>query len=299
MPFKKFLEARKVGDTAIDDLLSGMTALQERLADRLAELLLTLETKGGKIIANEANVAKMGEIVNILKAEMNDPKWTAAVQAYIESFDELEGAVSSYFKTFGKVDESILNAIKTQFQTAVAVYLTTPGSFDNSLFMPLSRAIGSAVITEAVLSSSDKTAPGLLQATRDLVKGVENEGAVIRAAKGVVETTTTLYERSASQKASDDLGIEVFFYQGRNIDTTRPFPCGKWAGHAMHRKEIEELADHEWPGKVDGTNAETIFVYLGGWYGQQASCRHVLVGINIADAPKEDVERMRRKGLVK
>lgn len=291
MSFEAFLKARKVTDKNAEELRVAMSALQVRMADQLADLLRTLDVKGGKIASTDANVVKMAEIIRILKAGMNDPKWVEAVRAYVQGFDDIEDAVLKYGRTLGDVDEGSLTAIKAHYQTAIAEFLTNPASFNRSLFVPLDRTLSAAVTVGAEIDSTAK-------AMRDHIKGIEDmRGGIEQAAEGATETAATVYERSATQKIADQVGSEIFFYQGRPIDTTRPF-CLEREGHAWHRKEIEAWADLEWAGKVDGTDAQTIFIFLGGWYGDRAGCRHVLVPINVRDVPSGDLARMRGKGLI-
>lgn len=291
MTFEEFLKARRVSDKAADDLSLAMSALQVRMADQLVELLQTLDIKGGKIVTSEANVATMGEILRLLKANMNDPQWIKAVSEYVASFDDVEAAALRYGATLGDVDEGPLTAIKAHYQTSIAEYLTNPASFGRALFVPIDRTLSAAVTTGAELSSTSS-------ALRDHIKGVgDMRGGIERTAQGAADTAITIYERSATQTIADQVGVELFMYQGRNIDTTRPF-CRERAGHVWHRREIEAWADLEWAGRVDGTDAQTIFVYLGGWYGEQASCRHVLVPVSVRDTPAGDLARMRAAGLI-
>jgi len=291
MSFEKFLRDRKIADVAAEDLRRAMSALQIRMADQLADLLVTLDVSGGRIVTSEQNIVRMAEIIRLMKAGMNDPKWVEAVRSYVSSFDDIEGAVLKYGATLGEVEAGSLTAIKAHFQTAIADFLTNPASFNRSMFVPLDRTLSAAV---TVGGEFDTTA----KAMRDHIKGVGDErGGVERTATGAADTSVTVYERSATQQIADQVGSDIFYYQGRNIQTTRPF-CVERAGHAWHRKEIEGWADLEWAGKVDGTDSQTIFVFLGGWYGDQAGCRHVLVPMNRRDAPAGDVARMKAKGLL-
>lgn len=291
MSFEAFLRARRITDKSAEDLRAAMSALQVRMADQLADLLLTLEVDGKDIRPTEANVVKMAEIIRLLKEGMNDPKWVEAVRAYVASFDDIEGAVLKYGRTMGAIDDGPLTAIKAHFQTAIADFLLNPASFNRSLFVPLDRTLSAAVTMGA---NFDETSKFL----RDKVKGTaDTTGGVEQGATGAADTAVTVYERSATQQIADQVGSDIFMYQGRNIATTRQF-CSERAGHAWHRTEIEQWADLDWPGKVDGTDASTIFIFLGGWYGDQAGCRHVLVPLSQRDVPAQDLARMRGKGLL-
>lgn len=291
MSFADFQKARRVTDKSAEDLRAAMSALQVRMADRLADLLRTMDVKDGKLVTSEANVARMAEVIRILRDQMNDPQWVEAVRAYVSSFDDIETAVLKYGASLGEVDDGPLTAIKAHYQTTIAEFLLNPASFNRSIFIPLDRTLSAAVTVGAEFDTTAK-------AMRDHIKGTpDTRGGIEQTATGAADTSVTVYERSATQTIADQVGSDIFMYQGRPIDTTRPF-CLEREGHAWHRKEIEAWADLEWAGKVDGTDAQTIFIFLGGWYGDRASCRHVLVPINVRDTPSSDLARMRSKGLI-
>jgi hypothetical protein len=135
-------------------------------------------------------------------------------------------------------------------------------------------------------------------------------GAVLGAVEADVASAPSTLGRTLTQSVADQIGAEFFRYQGRPIKTTRVF-CAEREGKVWHREEIadwgrraaagEDLdgnGNPGWAGMVEGTNEQTIFVFLGGWYGGRQNCRHVLVPLARRDVPAEDLARMREKGLV-
>ena len=291
MSFAKYLEGRRRSEAAVEKLAGAMSDLQVRMADQLVDLLLELDVKGGKVESAEANVNRVSEIMRLLKNQLADDQWIEAVADYVDSFDIMEGDIVGYMGSLGEVDERLITALKRYYKTSVAEFLTNPQSFAKDVFKPIEQNIITSISTNASLKE-------LNDSTRTILKGQpEKEGAFVQAAKPMAETSATLYERSATSKIAEELGIEIYFYQGRNIDSTRPF-CKARAGHAWHISEIQAWADDEWAGKIDGTDKQTIFVYLGGWFGDKKACRHALLPISGADAPAEDLARMRSKGLI-
>lgn len=291
MSFAKYLEGRRRSEAAVEKLAGAMSDLQVRMADQLVDLLLDLDVRAGKIESTEANVNRVSEIMAILKGQLADDKWLEAVGEYVDSFDIMEGDIVGYTETLGSVDRSLITALKRHYKVVVAEFLTDPQSFAKDVFNPVQQNIITSISTNAPLKE-------LNDSTRTILKGTdEKAGAIVETGKPMAETSATLYERSATSKIADELGIEIYFYQGRNIDTTRPF-CKARAGHAWHLKEIQEWASEDWAGKIDGTDKQTIFVYLGGWFGNKKACRHALIPISGKDAPKEDLNRMRDKGLI-
>lgn len=277
-------------------LVKELEALQNRLALKLSTLLGQLETDGGTITASASNIAKIDQIVRLLKEGFADERWTKAVAKYLGAFDGIEGALKDYMAAFGPLPDDLLTAIKRQFKASTAAYLTTADSFAAELWNPLSNQLLGSVATGQDLSSA------IDGAQTAVVGAPDAKGALVAAVEGPVATATTAFQRSATQSASDAVGSEFFKYQGRSIDTTRAF-CKARAGKFFHRKEIEEwgrraASGDGWEGMFEGTNETNIFVHLGGYYGKRSACRHVLVPVPRRDVPSEDLDRMRDKGLI-
>jgi hypothetical protein len=107
-----------------------------------------------------------------------------------------------------------------------------------------------------------------------------------------VNDLVSVYERTATSVAAEAVGAEFFLYQGRPIDTTRPF-CRDRSNKYYHKREIAGWADEDWNGKMAGTTSATIFQYLGGY-----NCRHVLVPVRQDQVPAADLQRMRERGYI-
>lgn len=286
MTITEFLETRKAGDAAVERLLKEITAFQERTATRLAGILAELEIDGGRLVASQANMARLSTVINELEAGFADRKWQAAVGEYLASFTELEDGLKAYAGGFGALDTGLLTTLKTQYQTISANYLLDASSFTRTLQQPILQEVGAHIAGNAKYSDAVK-------AVSQIVTGGDvSDGAILGNARTAVNDMVSIYERTATNAAATSVGAEFFFYQGRPIDTTRDF-CRAREGKAWHKQEVESWGSLEWAGQIPGTNSTTIFSLLGGY-----NCRHVLVPIARRDVPKADLERMRGKGLV-
>lgn len=286
MTLTEFLETRKAGDAAVEKLLTEITAFQERTATRIAGILSELEIEGGRLVASQANMARLSTVINELEAGFADRKWQAAVGEYLASFTELEDGLKSYAAGFGALDTALLTTLKTQYQTISANYLLEASSFTRTLQQPIMQEVGAHI-------ASGGRYRDLVSAVSNIVTGGEDsDGAILGNARTAVNDMVSIYERTATNAAATTVGAEFFFYQGRPIDTTRDF-CREREGHAWHKEEVESWGSLEWAGQIPGTNATTIFSLLGGY-----NCRHVLVPIARRDIPASDLARMRSKGLV-
>ena len=73
------------------------------------------------------------------------------------------------------------------------------------------------------------------------------------------------------QTVSEDLGVEYYLYAGTIIEDTRPF-CSARTGRFFTTDQVKQWASLKgWQGRMAGTNANTIFIYRGGY-----NCRHQL-----------------------
>lgn len=286
MTLSEYLEGQKAGDEGIAKMFEAMSALQERLTGRIAEVLGDLEISGGTLVASEANLARLAEVMQAIEAGFIDPQWERAVADYLNTFDRLGKNTLEWGRELGTVSPGLLNALQRQYKVVAAEYLLTAQSFSLTLLNPIAQEVASYIATGSRYSD-------LVRSVSTIVTGGEDaDGALLGNARTAVNDLVSVYERTATTVVSDAVGAEFFQYQGRPIDTTRPF-CRARAGKFFHRRDIESWADEEWGGKMKGTTPSTIFNYLGGY-----NCRHVLIPVRQSAVPKEDLDRMRYKGLI-
>ena len=263
-----------------------MTALQGRLSGRIAEAIAELEISGGTLVASEANLARLAEVMQAIEGGFVDPRWERAVADYLRTFDALGRNTGLWAAELGSVSPTLLTALGRAYKQVAAEYLLNAQSFSLTLLNPIAQEVGTYIATGGRYAD-------LVRSVTQIVTGGDNsDGAILGNARTAVNDLVSVYERTATTVAADAVGAEFFLYQGRPIKTTREF-CRSRAGKYWHRKEIEEWGGMEWQGQMKGTNSSTIFNYLGGY-----SCRHVLVPVRQDVVPKEDLDRMRSKGLV-
>lgn len=286
MTLSEYIEGQKAGDEGIAKMLLAMEALQGRLSGRIAEVLGDLEISGGTLVASEANLARLAEVMQAIEAGFIDPQWERAVADYLNTFDQLGRNTLEWGRELGSVSPGLLNVLQRQYRIVAAEYLLTAQSFSLTLLNPIAQEVGSYIATGSRYGD-------LVRAVTDIVTGGDTtDGAILGNARTAVNDLVSVYERTATTVVSDAVGANFFQYQGRPIDTTREF-CRARAGKYFHRREIEQWADEDWNGKMKGTTSSTIFNYLGGY-----NCRHVLIPVRQSAVPKEDLDRMRERGYI-
>jgi hypothetical protein len=290
------IAGQQLGQQRAEEMLSAIIGLQARVATRLTALVARLRTDAnGRILRGAANIATMQAIIAEAKATMIDDEFLEALAKYLEGFDEILDEVAEDYD----VDEDPLRELSRAFKGSIAEALVNPDTYTSSLWRPIANTMLLGIATNAILGD---------------VAGAVGEqvgaGAVLQSVEADVASAPSTLGRTLTQNVADQIGAEFFRYQGRPIKTTRVF-CAEREGKVWHREEIadwgrraaagEDLdgnGNPGWAGMVEGTNEQTIFVFLGGWYGGRQNCRHVLVPLARRDVPAEDLARMREKGLV-
>lgn len=282
--------ARSRGDDAARRLTAALEALTARAAGRLAAVAGVLATDAnGRVIQSADNVRRISAAINEASRTLFDDQYISDIADYMEGLNDVSSAVSSSFRAFG-VDDAVLEEIAQRTKASMLHDLTSPSSFR--------RLLGSMAdqMTMAVVTGSKVSA-----LTAGIRKAVDTTG-VDASVKQAAESAPAMMQRAQTAAAAESAGIVFYRFQGRPIKTTRPW-CREREGRVWHIEEIREwgrkaAAGDGWDGMVDGTNEQTIFTFLGGWYGDRNTCRHVLVPVLRARVPREDLDRMIALGLI-
>ena len=283
-------DARSRGDDAARRLTAALEALTARAAARLAAVAGVLATDAnGRVIQSADNVRRISAAINEASRTLFDDQYISDIADYMEGLNDVSSAVSSSFRAFG-VDDAMLGEIAKRTKASMLHDLTSPLSFR--------RLLGAVAdqMTMAVVTGSKVTA-----LSAGIRKAVDTTG-VDASVKQAAESAPAMMQRAQTAAAAESAGIVFYRFQGRPIKTTRPW-CREREGRVWHIEEIREwgrkaAAGDGWDGMVDGTNEQTIFTFLGGWYGDRNTCRHVLVPVLRARVPREDLDRMIALGLI-
>lgn len=282
-----------MADTSL--LTPALQALARRAGGRVARMLTALDTDArGHLRSTPENITKVEAILDELRRTLFDDEYIEAVTAFAKSFDSISEDVARRFAALGEANPTVMQSVVKLFKRMAVAELVNPLNY----ITPIRQGLADTIVG-GILAGS--TVRDLAKATDAVTAGLGgSEVAAIEA------TTTQALERTLTVTVADEVGAEFFRYQGRPIKTTRPF-CREREGHVWHREEINEWGrkaaedpeKYGWGGMVEGTNERTIWIYLGGYYGDSKVCRHSLIPLHRRDVPEEDLARMRKKGLVK
>lgn len=282
--------ARGIGDDAAAAMDEAVAALMKRASSRIAAEVAMLDLlPDGRIKPTAQNIQRISDILDRASARLFDDKYLEAVSRYLKGMNAVSGEVASTLKSLG-ADEAVLTAIARRAKIDAATTLLSPSSF-RDLMGSVSAQLINGVVTGAEASLVSE---GIVEAVG--ASGIDS------AAKSQVDSAPAAMQRAQTAAASEQAGIVFYRFQGRPIATTRPW-CLAREGRVWHVEEVRQwgrdaAAGRGWDGMVEGTNEQTIFTYLGGWYGNRSACRHVLVPVLPSRIPPDDMARMRAKGLV-
>lgn len=282
--------ARSIGDDAVAAMDVEIKALMRRASARIAAETALLDiAPNGTIRATAANIQQVNAILDRVRATLFDDQYLNAVAEYLEGMTAVSAEVTGTLASLG-ADPELMEALSKRAKQAAANALLSPASFRDLLSSVSSQLINGIATAAEVAAVSE-----------GIAEAVDTSG-IDRAVKSQIDSAPAAMQRAQTAAASEQAGIVFYRFQGRPIKTTRPW-CLAREGKVWHVEEIREWGRQAaegrgWDGMIDGTNEQTIFTYLGGWYGDRAACRHVLVPVLPSRVPAEDMARMRAKGLV-
>ena len=179
-----------------------------------------------------------------------------------ESIDKLEGYFKNNFQGFNEKTAEIATAYKKALKN-VRKSLLGEGIERNYVTNIMK------VLQLHIFGKSQKSV------VREELKSVLSKaGQPLRYVS--VYTSDALYQfsRAYTNEVTKDLKAKYFYYMGTKIKTTRDF-CDSKAGKVFKKSEVLSWINSEWRGKIPGTTAQNIFVYVGGY-----NCRHRLLPIS-------------------
>jgi len=267
--------------------------------NRLAAQLTT--TSEGFIEMTAGNLTRIETIMSELKAYMTTGEYLEIVTELNQGFLSQEAATIAYFEsTFGSAP--VTSFASTLYNIGrVNMIETVIGDGLNPILYTSVRD----TLLDGIASGSSYS--DLIDNLGLISVGNEDiEGRLMRYSRQLVSDTLATTDRQFTEIIGNELGLQWYKYLGGRIKTTRCF-CNERNGNYYHRSEIELWGDgvaqfigqcfdskYIWQGRFRGTNAETIFSWVGGY-----NCQHSLLPTSEFDVPKEDIVKAYENGWYK
>lgn len=263
-----------------DEFLSAVDKATKELYPDVIELLSDLEIDSqGNILLNNTNLQLTAEVKEALKEILLQSDYVSAVKTFASEFNTQARITNQIFrKSFDFVSEGLAEQlINISKRNTADILINTIG--DEAFADAVSEQVELAVSNNASFKDT-------IRAIRDVVTGNDEvDGKLQQYAKQIAHDQFAIADRSYTSAVAEELGAEWFKYSGDTIESTREF-CRERHNKFYYYKEIEEWADEDWQGKIDGTNEKTIYSTAGGY-----NCRHSIIPVSIFAVPKDVVRR--------
>jgi hypothetical protein len=260
--------------------LADVGKYQQNLHFEILQLVKGLEVKNGIISPNGKNI----KLINNAKASFEKSFFTDAyaenVSNFLANFDTIVISQNKYLKILDKVFDEGKAAYTFAIETAKeATYNSlTQAGLEQNILLPIKNILNQSITT----GSSYKDMVANLQT--EILGNAQIEARYVRYAKQITTDSLNQFSRNYMEVATQDLGLQWFFYSGSNKETTRDF-CSAHARRIFHISEIKGWANDKWAGKIPTTNEGNIMTFLGGY-----NCGHQLIPVSEAVVPAENLK---------
>jgi hypothetical protein len=282
---------KKIED-AIDGFQASIPAVQQDSFARITKLVKDMDIRGDQLAATTKNVKAIGQLKAELEKAVLSVPYLDKVSEFLKAFNTVSDLQASYFKTI--VDDfsipKVLQAVKEQAVDATIEGLTEAGMRANVIE-------GATDILRTNITTGGKFSD-LMDQMRDFIIGSPKvPGAMLRYTQQLTTDAINQYSAQYNQIVTDDLGLDWFQYVGSIIKTSRPLCKALVDKKWIHRSEIEDIIQGDFPefkqqggrldartglpaGMIPGTNKYNFPIYRGGY-----NCGHQLVPVSAAAVP--------------
>jgi len=294
---KKLLDLLKQKNARLEDVPLEVIALMEKALGGIFDNMVAVAgqlnlTKTGEIAMTAENLRLMEKIADDLTVALeSSPEYLKALRHFALEMDKQGVINNNFFKEaiegFKPSDFMVALAESNKLK-AVEFLIGTPAK--ESFLRPVQNILETAIGSGASFADTVKS-------MREWVLGdEERDSRLLSYAKQITHDNFALNDRMYSKAAADEADAEWFLYSGGLIATSREF-CKQRSEQYFHREEImlfgegldlngNPLSDDELKGRMDGTNAETIFATAGGHW-----CGHSIMMVSVFAVPPEVIKR--------
>lgn len=272
-------------DSIPDKFINGVGSIQAEIFAELIAILGELNL-GESFVLNEANLARIEELMNRYYQSLRSGKYGQYVSWYISEIDKQKTLIDAVMRLDyqGAASGRALGVFESTKKTAIRQLMGDDfkTNFINVVRDNIVSSVeGQANFTELVENVSELFHGKTMQYGDKVIK----EGQLLNWTKQIASDRFAIADRAYSSTASEDLGLVFFQYLGGVIKNTREF-CEERNEKFFHLKEANEWVDLEWRGKFRVQTEENMLQWLGGY-----RCQHVPVFRSLSSVPRIDIER--------
>lgn len=287
----------KITADAIEAFNSRIPSIQENVLDDLLLKLKQLDLNGKNIKPNITNIRLMARIkAGLLKIIVTDD-YAAALKEYMKVFGEVTKVSNEVFRG-AEVKQSAKNFVKVVRQETITdtVEKLTEAGIGANIAGPIADILKTNITT----GSSYKSLTAQLS---EALTKTKTPGLLERYVGQVTTDAVNQYSGNVLHTIASDLNYEWYRYQGKDIETTRPFCDAMTDRQFFHVSEIPDLIEATdlyymkdgqktkvelYPktglphGMIPGTDASNFFTRRGGY-----RCGHMIFPTTESRVPEE------------
>jgi hypothetical protein len=282
--------------SSIDKLEKSIPKIQDSILKELVVEVSKLDSTNGNIKTSVANLKLIQKIKGKLKDVILNDSYIKDVNDYLKEFDNTKVLIDSYFSTIISdfSGSSVLYNEILNNSVSVTTESLLGAGVSNDIITPISD-----YLSKAVTSGSNLTE--LIEDLTLKIKGdADNLGYLLKNVSQIATDSLNQYSANYMATISNDLNLKWYKYQGGEKKSSRCF-CIERVGKYFHIDEVKHWGNtpslwnscktklHKGGGRIDGTNANTIFIYRGGW-----QCNHQLIPVSESIVPKVDINRIKK-----
>ena len=265
-----------VPDDFIEDYLDALPSMLLRVV----AILAILELIDGKVVLNEANQARITEIGNQIETSLaQDPKLNAALVKYARSFRTQEAINQQLFtqELSGFQQRAVYNNLIEESQK-IAIEALGASNTRAEIVTPIKQFVNNAINSQQSFASLVSTIESAV---------LSSDAAMIGNIQTASRDFFSISDAAYTIAVSNDLGIEWYLYTGQTVKDSRAF-CLARKGKIFHKSEIQKWALLDWQGKIDNTDASTIFIFRGGF-----NCLDLFMPVDESNVPADVLARIK------
>lgn len=264
-------------DSIPDKFINGVGSIQAEIFAELIAILGELNL-GESFVLNEANLARIEELMNRYYQSLRSGKYGQYVSWYISQIDEQKNLIDEF----------------ANLEYNAAASAVAEGVFLSSKKIAIRQLLGDDfktnfinVVRDNLISSIEGQAnfTEMVQNMSALFDGQQRNAQMLNWTKQIASDRFAITDRAYGAAIATDLDLVFFQYLGGLVKDSRTF-CIDRVNKFFHVNEARAWAKLDWAGKFRNTNEENILQWCGGW-----RCNHVPVFRSLSSVPRVDIER--------
>ncbi len=270
-----------------------MPDAQQRVYDRLIELLKDLEVSGGKLKNTVENIRRIGQIRSEVENIVLNKGYMDTVMDFAKAFNAVTDLQNNYFGSLISdfKPKKVMKALKNDAIQTTVNQLTEAGISTN-VTTGIEGILRTSITTGGSFADLMEQMRKYITTTTN-ADGTKSLGALERYTQQITTDSLNQYAATYNQTISSDLGLKWFQYTGSLLETSRPWCVHMVDKRYVHVSEFDtvitdnvngvKIGGKEIPvskktglpsGMINGTNASNLINRRGGW-----QCGHQFGGV--------------------